>query len=133
MIASSFEDDGGHGEEELEEGEDEEAPRPPSMVAASFEDGHGHDEEKREEGKDADAPRPPSMMAEECKDIVAAGHKAMKKPPVLIQDGVAPQVPEEQIALAHEAEGNFSSVRDVVDLLRWGFNNNDGTPVHTGN
>jgi hypothetical protein len=72
-------------------------------------------------------------MAEACKEIVAAGHEARKKPPVLIQDGVAPQVPKEQIALAREAEGNFSSARDIVDFLRWGFEGDDGTPVHTGN
>jgi hypothetical protein len=35
--------------------------------------------------------------------------------------------------LADEAEENISSARDVVDLLHRDFNNNNGTPVHTGN
>jgi hypothetical protein len=136
MIASSFEDERGYGEEELEEGEDEEAPRPPSMVAASFEDGHGHEEEKREEGEDAEAPRPPSMMAEGCGEIVAAGHEARKKPPVSIQDGVAPQVPEERIASAQEGEGNITIMQDIVNTLMQEIDdvfNNDGTPVNMQN
>jgi hypothetical protein len=66
------------------------------MVAASFKAGQDHEEEKQEEGEDAKAPCPPSMTAKECKEIASsAGHKVRKKPPVLIQDGVAPQVPEE--------------------------------------
>jgi hypothetical protein len=45
------------------------------MVAAPFEAGHKHEEEKREEGEENKAPCPSSMMTEECEDIVAAGHK----------------------------------------------------------
>jgi hypothetical protein len=134
MIAASFEDDGGCGEEELEEGEDKEAPHPPSMVAASFEAGHGCEEEKREDGEDAEAPRPPSMMTKECEDIVATGHESMKKPPVSNQDGVAPQVPEEQIVLAQEGEENITIMQDIVNTLMREIDdvfNNDGTPVHT--
>jgi hypothetical protein len=133
MIVSSFEDDRDYGEEELEKVEDEEAPHPSSMVAASFEAGQDHEEEKREEGEDAQAPRPPLMMAEECLEIVTAGHEARKKPHVSIQDGVAPQVPEKQNALAREAEENISSAQDVVDLLRQGVDDNNGTPMNTGN
>jgi hypothetical protein len=106
------------------------------MVAASFEDGHGHEVEKREEGEDTEAPRPPSMMAEGCGEIVAAGHEARKKPPVSIQDGVAPQVPEERIASAQEGEGNITIMQDIVNTLMQEIDdvfNNDGTPVNMRN
>jgi hypothetical protein len=109
MIAASFEAGCSYEEEKVEEGDDEEAPRPPDMVASSFE-GHGYEEEeKREEGEDDEAPRPPSMMAASCEEIDAADHKATKatkRPPVTIDEGVDPQVPEER---------------------------NDGTPANTGN
>jgi len=77
--------DDGREEEEMEEGEDDEAPRLPEMVAAAFEEaklelingdgyppgqiaalfeGHGDEEEEREEGKDDEAPPlPPDMVA----------------------------------------------------------------------
>jgi hypothetical protein len=106
------------------------------MIAALFEAGQGHEEEKGEEGEGNRAPRPPSMMTEACKENVAAGHKATKKPPVLIQDGVAPQVPEERIASAHEADGNITIMQDIINSLMQEVNdvfNNDGTPVNMGN
>jgi hypothetical protein len=48
------------------------------------------------------------MIAAACKENDAADHKAKKKPTKVIVDGVDPQVPEERIASAHEAEENIT-------------------------
>ena len=55
-----------------------------------------HLKEKREEGDDDEAPRLPSMIAASWEEIDAVDDKATKEPPVSIEDGVDPQVPGER-------------------------------------
>ena len=124
QIAASFEGRG-YEEEKREEGEDDEAPRPPDMVAASFEAGQVYEEETLEEDEDEEAPRPPSMIAAACEEIDTADHKEMN-----------PKVPEERTASAQEAEENIACLQDFVNILMQEIDDvfiNDGTPANTGN
>ena len=118
FIASPFEEHISYEEEETREGgrggNEDEAPRPPSMIAAAL-----------------------------CEEIDTADQEATKKrkPRRLIEDGDDPQaVPEERTATsAQEAEENIACMQDFVNnnLMREidDVFNNDGTPAmtNTGN
>jgi hypothetical protein len=66
------------------------------------------------------------------KAINNANQEEKKKSPESIEEGVDPQVPQEQNASANEAEVFINSVQDVFDLLHEVFDN-DGTPSNTEN
>jgi hypothetical protein len=101
------------------------------MVAALFE-GHGYKEEKQEEGEEDEAPGHPELIAASYKAIDNANQEAKKKSPQSIEEGVDPQVPQEQIASTNEAEGFINSMQNVFNLLHEVFDN-DGTPSNTEN
>jgi hypothetical protein len=126
MVAASFK---GHGyeEEKQEEAEDDLAPPPPKMVAALFE-WHAYGKEKREEGEEDEAPGPPELIVVSYKAIDNTDQEVKKKSPESIEEGVDPQVPQEQIASVHEAEVNINSLQDIIGSLHEICSNN-GTPV----
>ena len=134
MITASFEAGCGYKEEKLEEGDDKEAPRPPDKVASSFE-GHGYEEEEKpEEGEDDEAPHLPSMIASSCEENDAADHKATKattRQPVMIDEGVDSQVPEERNDGTHMKQRKRQEIINrVMREIDEAFDN-DGTPANT--
>ncbi len=77
-------------------------------------------------------PGPPELIVASYEAIDNADQEVKKKSPQLIEEGVDPQVPQEQIASVHEAEVNINSAQDIIGSLHE-ICSNHGTPVTMDN